>query len=174
MNDFAATLTSFANFFGAAAQVSGALVGLVFVALTYNSRLLGDGGHAGLRALAQQVFADFLLVLMLALIMLVPGISPLNLGVILILLALVGSSRIARSLMALLRDASRRGELVGLLRGFGLSLAGNVCFLIAGWLAIRGTSNSDFWSLLVSGTLALLISGSRSAWLLVTHPGHAD
>ena len=55
MNDFAATLTSFANFFGAAAQVSGALVGLVFVALTYNSRLLGDGGHAGLRALAQQV-----------------------------------------------------------------------------------------------------------------------
>lgn len=174
MSDDAAALASFANFFGAVAQVSGALVGLVFVALTFNARLLGDGGHAGLRALAQQVFADFLLVLMLALIMLVPGISPANLGIILIVLALTGSGRIARSLMKFLRDASHRGERVGLSRRFGLSLAGNVCFLIAGWLAIRGTSNPIFWSLLVSGTLALLISGSRSAWLLVTQTGHAD
>lgn len=169
MSDYATDLAAFSNYFGAIAQVSGALVGLVFVALTFNNKALGKDGHPGMRALAQQVFADFLQVLMLALIMLVPGISPPNLGIILIVLALAGSVRIARSLMPLLRDADHRGERVRLLRGFGLSLAGSVCFLVAGLLAISGTPYSDFWSLLVSGTLTLLISGSRSAWLLATH-----
>jgi hypothetical protein len=174
MTDYQTVLASFANFFGAVAQVSGALVGLVFVALTYNTRLLGDGGQPWLRALAQQVFADFLAMLMLALFMLVPGLSPLNLGCVLVLLALFGSGRIAHSIITLLAEASRRGERLLLLRRFGLSLVGNLSFLIAGWLAIRGMVQSGFWSLLVNGTVAMLISGSRSAWLLVTHPGHAD
>lgn len=175
MNDYQATLASFANYFGAVAQVSGALVGLVFVALTFNSSLLGDNGHPGLRALARQVFADFLIVLVIALIMLIPGIPPGQLGFSLLITASVGIGRILVSVAHLLRDAQRSGERVMLLQRFGLSLLGNAFILIAGILAVRGSwQDSAYWSFLVMSPLVLIIAGSRSAWLLVTHTARKE
>lgn len=171
MNDYQTTLNSFANFYGAVAQISGSLVGLVFVALTFNSKALGNSGHRGLRALALQVFIDFLAVLVLALSMLVPHFPPQTLGLVLVVLAMAGIIRIVRSVIAIARDTNGGKERLMLLQRFGPSLVGNTFLLIAGYLAVTGQCDGDtFWSLLISSALVLLLSGTRSAWLLVTHP----
>lgn len=169
MSDYQTVLASFANYFGAIAQVSGALVGLVFVALTFNNKALGNDGHPGMRALARQVFADFLTVLFLALMMLVPGVPPAEIGVVLLGLSVVGIFRIARSVFELLRDPKHRHQRLLLLQRFGLSFVGNAFCLAAGVRAIQGRQDSAFWSFVASAPGMLLISGSRSAWLLVTH-----
>lgn len=169
MNDYQGVLAGFANYFGAIAQVSGALVGLVFVALTFNNSALGKDGHPGMRALARQVFADFLMVLFLALMLLLPGIPQPYLGSVLLGLSVVGILRIARNVIELLRDPRHRHQRWLLLQRFGLSFIGSIFFLTAGALAIQGRQDSAFWSLVASAPILLLISGSRSAWLLVTH-----
>lgn len=174
MTDYQTVLASFVNFFSTVAQVSGSLVGLIFVALTFNDKVLGSDGHPGLRALAKQIFADFLLVLLLALMMLVPHAPPQQHGFIETFLSVMGISNILRSIVAVLRNTTRRRERGMLLQRFGLSLLGNGFLLVAGVLAIRGqwddSTFSAYWSLLVSSVVMLLLSGSRAAWLLVTHP----
>ncbi|MEO8460301.1 MAG: hypothetical protein ABI451_07215, partial [Dokdonella sp.] len=89
------------------------------------------------------------------------------------LVGMVGVARIARSLFAIhqVGRASRIGprnrEVV---RRFGLSCLGNACLLGSGVLLLAGIGSlSGFWSLLFGGVMILLISGTRSAWLLVAH-----
>lgn len=67
MESFLQVTRDWTNFCEALAQISGALLGLVFVALTFNPRLPGNGKDPVLGALAHQTFADF------ALLMLVSG-----------------------------------------------------------------------------------------------------
>jgi hypothetical protein len=169
MSDYPTVMAAFANYFGAIAQVSGALVGLVFVALTFNNKALGKDGSPGMRALARQVFADFLMVLFLALMMLVPGVPLAQMGLFLLILSSVGILRIVRNLIELLRDSEQRHQRLLLLQRFGLSFLGSLFFLTAGIRAIQGEQDSVFWSFVASAPIMLLISGSRSAWLLVTH-----
>ena len=169
MDPFKAFAEACIPFFSSVAQVDGGLLGLVFVALTFNTKALGIAGDRGLRDLARQTFSDFLMVLLMALIMLVPNTSPRQIGVILILLAAIGSVRIVLSLAALRRNSTlSSGRLV--LQRFGLSLLGHVGIFVAGYLLWTASENfSATGSLLVTSPLALLVSGSRSAWLLVVH-----
>lgn len=177
MSDYQTTLGSFQNFFSAIAQVDGALVGLVFVALTFNDNLMGSRGHPGLSALARQIFLDFLMVLVVALLMLLPAM-PATFGGSLefaglgeVMLATIGIVSIMRSVVVVWRDSARLGDRRLLLQRFWLSLAGNASLLFSGLLALQGRwAGAAYWGLLISGVMMLMLSASRSAWLLVTHP----
>lgn len=164
------TLGQFADaepYFSSVAQISGALLGLVFVALTFNPKSLGLRNNAAMRALAQQVFADFLLVMIVALTLLIPHTLTHEVGAVVAVVALVGLIRLARSAFVLAN--AERGVRFQLIQRFWLSLLGNVGFLAAGILLYLGTQDSAAWSALVSSPLLLLIGGARSAWLLVMH-----
>lgn len=177
MDTISQFLASLANYFGATAQVSGGLVGLMFVALTFNIRTLGLRGDPALRALAQQTLSDFLLVLVLSLAMLVPNMPADNLGVLLAILGAVGIARAGRSLLLVHRAEARTRP--GLfVRQFWLSIAGNVSTFACGALvlahsfsgsAMQPADLSTAGSLLVSAPIMLLLSGCRTAWLLVLH-----
>ena len=169
LDDFTQQALACIPYFSTTAQVSGGLVGLVFVALTFNTKMLGVKGSPLLRDLARQTFADFLMVLIMSLIMLIPNIPPTSNWCLSLALSLVGAVRIARSLFNVRRDARWLRQSLALQR-FGLSLLGHFGVFCAG-LAIFTDSNnpSTTWSLLLMSPLLLLISGSRSAWLLVTH-----
>ena len=170
LDSFSQMTLDWAGFFSALAQVSGSLVGLVFVALTFNSRILGVGGNPMLAALAQQTFADFLLLLLISLLMLVPHTAAGNVGLMFVLLSAVDMVRILRNLMSL---RSRLGTPSGgwqIARRFLLSGLAHVQILWVGIELIRGNQSPDLTgSLLFSGIVLLLFSGCRSAWLLVVH-----
>src|SRR5882757_3466370 len=101
MDSFSQMIQDWAGFFSALAQVSGSLVGLVFVALTFNAKALGVGGNPLLGALAQQTFADFLLLLLISLLMLVPHTSAGNIGALFVLFSAADTLRIVRNLLRL-------------------------------------------------------------------------
>lgn len=159
-------MPDFENYFSTVAQVSGGLLGLVFVALTFNPKTLGMHHDPGMRSLAEQVLADFLLVMVAALVLLLaPHITAANAGTTVAFLSLVGLIRIGRSAFTLFRGS--RALRLRLLHRFWLSLMGNIGFLVAGILLYEGTHLSAAWSLMVSCPVILLLGGARSAWLLV-------
>lgn len=170
MEDFAQMTQDWAAFFSALAQVSGSLVGLVFVALTFNAKALGVGGNPMLGALAQQTFADFLLLLLISLLMLVPHISAGNIGALFMIFSALDILRIVRNLLRL--RAHLRAPAGGwqVTRRYLLSGLAHIQLLWFGIDLIRGTSNVSLtFSLLFSGIFLLLLSGCRSAWLLLVH-----
>lgn len=152
---------------GALAQVSGGLVGLVFVALTFNAKALGVGGDPMLGALARQTFADFLLLLLVSLVMLTPHTAAANVGLIFLAFSVVDTLRILRNLLRLRRHLRGSAGNWEITRRFLLSALAHL--LLAG-VGIGLLSHADpglSGSLLFSGVMLLLLSGCRSAWLLV-------
>lgn len=165
MEDFTRQLTAFEPFFSSVAQVSGALLGLVFVALTFNPKTMGMRHDPAMRGLAQQVFADFLMVLVVSLILLIPGDSAAMTGLPLVFIGVIGLVRILRGTLVLLR--AQHALRAQMLHRFGLSLLGNIGLLASGILLVRHAQTLDTWTALVGSCLLMLISGARSAWLLV-------
>jgi len=154
------------NFFGALAQISGALVGLVFVALTFNSKTLGLNGDPLLGALARQTFADFLLLLVISMLMLMPYMTANTLRAVLLILVAFGLARILYSLFQLRAHLHRRK----ILQRFVPSAAGHLCLGWVGIQLVRGATDPRTTGLLLfSGVVLLMLSGCRSAWLLVLH-----
>ena len=170
MDVFAQFVDSLAPYFSAVAQVSGSLVGLVFVALTFNIKALGLRGNPALRALAQQTLSDFLVVLVLSLLMLIPHVPTVQIGALLAVLGAAGILRAARSLLTVRGTEGERAPRRLLLQRFGLSLLGNLGILGAGLLLLAQSPNaSAIASLVVSAPIMLVLSGCRTAWLLVLH-----
>lgn len=166
MNGFEQQLGEFSTYFGAVAQISGGLLGLVFVALTFNPQRLALRHDIAMRSLAQQVFADFLMVMVIGLLLLIPHTAAGQISLLLIVTAGVGIVRIARSVFALRREMSSRSMI---LQRFWLSLIGHAGILAAGCLLWSGGNLDALWSALLMSPLVLLIAGARSAWLLVMH-----
>ena len=161
---------AWASFFSSTAQISGGLVGLVFVALTFKPRMFGADGDVALRSLASQVFADFLNVLLGSLILLTPSPSPRLVGSVFLILGGVGSARLVRSWLEIRRSEPARSSRRPIVRRFAMSLGGNLAFLASGAIALLAPQRVDcLWYSLVTGVLVLMLSGSRGAWLLVTH-----
>jgi hypothetical protein len=172
MDDFYQQLVQWNAFFSSTAQVSGGLVGLVFVALTFKPEamgLSGSSGDIGLRKLARQTFADFINVLLISLLMLVP-FSKIQVGYSMTLIGVIGLQRVARSVIAVMRHG--RGVAGGrkVLLRFWLSFLGNAALTAAGvGLGLHRIRMDVFWSLLFASLILLLVSGARSAWMLVMH-----
>ena len=157
-------------FFSALAQVSGGLVGLVFVALTFNPQKLSAGGDPMLGELARVTFTDFLVLLMVSLVMLVPHATTASVGVT--VLAIGGASvlRITHALVRLRRHLRPGTGGWRVAQRFALSVLGHVLLLAVG-LTLLLPPKPDFdvtGSFLFTAVSVLLLSASRSAWLLVT------
>ena len=85
-------LQDWANFATVTGSAAGALTGLLFVAVSLNrDRIVG---HAGLRAEAAQTLVLFLVALLLAVLLVLPGISARTLGVVLVVVALVSGTAV--------------------------------------------------------------------------------
>ena len=166
MQAFILRLADLVPYFSSVAQISGALLGLVFVALTFNPKTLAMRHDPGLRALAEQVFADFLTVMVIALFLLIPYLGFAQRGATVALAAAVSMGRLVRSVWSLWR--SQRTFRAGIFQRFWLSLLGNAAFILAGFFLCTDRNNPSAWLNLVIAPILLLTSGARSAWLLVT------
>lgn len=171
MDNFSLMTHDWSDYFSAMAQISGSLVGLACVALTFNPRLLGTGRNPILGMLARQAFADFILLLVVSLVMLTPHLLANEAGGLILGLSAGNVLRVAVGLWrqrAQLFGGRASGSL--LLQRFILSFVGHV---MIGWtgveLMLGDSAQYTTGMLLLSGTLMLLLAGCRSAWLLVTH-----
>lgn len=140
----------------------------MFVALTFDGKL-GATSNPALRDLARQTFADFLSVLVKSLVLLAPRMSRLSTALFIFISGLLGAKRILRSLLSMLRHSAWRNASRQIISRFLLSMIGNSGLLLAGALLIVPDHDpATFWSTLFGSMIGLLLSGSRSAWMLVT------
>ncbi|MDF2760040.1 MAG: hypothetical protein K0S99_2674, partial [Thermomicrobiales bacterium] len=90
MDDRFAAVAEWHDFFAAVAGVAATLVGLLFVSLALNPAVMADDGPAGLRTWAGQTFYNFLMVLFVALVVLIPDSEPVGLGLPVLIVGLWG------------------------------------------------------------------------------------
>lgn len=166
METFGQFAHQWSNFFSALAQISGTLVGLVFVALTFKPRALVGGGDPLLGALARQTFSNFLLLRVMSLLMLTPGFEAESMGEGLLIMVALGVARIVYELAKLHAHLNRWR----VMPRFMFLLAGHVFLGLTGVQLVRGAIQaSATTTFLLAGVIVLLLSGCRSAWLLVVH-----
>jgi hypothetical protein len=171
--DLSPMLQEWTTLFSALAQVSGGLVGLVFVALTFNPQKLSRGGDPMLAELARVTFTDFLVLLFVSLVMLVPRPNAFSVAGTLLGIGGLATLRMARSLVRLrahMRPGTGAWQVV---QRFTLSVLGHLLLLAVGVMLLAPKPDFDqAGSFLFSAVSVLLLSASRSAWLLVIPEGH--
>lgn len=169
MESFAEILRDWQVFYATLAAACATLTGLLFVALSLNVDILRRHEDVDLMAVARQTFTEFLLVLMVSLIFLIPHQVPLGLGVALLALGLASTFSAFRQLT---KHARARGQGHGkgrYPRVYGLSLAGCIGIVILEAGILAGLSTTTACNLLVFMLAAFLSSASMSAWFLLVH-----
>jgi hypothetical protein len=159
MTTFTQTLRDWQVFYTALATACSTLTGLLFVALSLNLDITRRKENAELRAVARQTFSEFLLVLMVALIFLIPHQVPLGLGVALVALGAASTFPVVRGLL-------RGGRAM---RVSGLALAGCLGIVGLGIGVLAGLGPTTVCNLLVFMLAALLVSACMNAWALLVH-----
>jgi hypothetical protein len=155
-----------ANFAVITGSASGALTGLLFVAVSLNRERIA--GHQGLRSQAGQTLVLFILPLLLSLLLVLPGLSPTALGAGLVVLSLVAGT----ALILIGRESGKQptsdsyaDRLARLLDRVSPNLVVVVLVLVGGGLQLAG-DDGLYW---VAGASALsLASGVVNAWLFLT------
>ncbi len=177
---------SYHDFFSACATVAGALIGLLFVAISISpAKLSGPGAEKDHQLKAAMAFSALVNTLVIALVTLLPGA---NLSLTVIILAGAGLSSTAGLIMLLLRDTRLRtppDQLIlptVLLALYGLQLASGVELggspRDSGHLSSLGGLCIGFFGFAIARAWALV--GARDSSLLATvveiarHPGGLD
>lgn len=165
MDTFSVTIQEWQIFYATVAAACATLTGLLFVALALNVDILRQDENADMMAVARQTFGEFLLILMVALLFLVPQRAPVGLTVG--LLALGGASTFALGRAMWKSVATNKDQINAgyFLRGFGLSLVSCVGILVVAIAILFGFMGALYALVFVLATL--LASASRNAWFLL-------
>jgi hypothetical protein len=165
MDAFQQSLQSWQMFYATVSAASATLTGLLFVSLSLNrERLKGARAHIVLPT-ARRTFGDFLYVLMIGLVFLVPHQVPYSLATALFVL---GTARGVGILREAARNASsiwKRESLQGMLREIGFPLLASIGLLAVAIAVVFGRTDAIYW--LVIAIAALLVSACWNAWLLL-------
>ncbi len=164
-----ATFASWHDFYLTMGTASASLIGLLFVALSLNLDAITETSSDDLRALAEQAFNSFSLVLLIAVLFLIPTNDPATYGVAYVLLAVAGGYRILRRLPAVWRSRHRDPIGEGVVGRFVLPGAAVLGLLAAGIGLVVGQPSALYW--LVAVILGLLMSAARSSWDLLAKVG---
>lgn len=163
MDPFIERLQTWQPFYATVAAVCATLTGLLFVALSMNVDILRRAENREGLWLARQTFSEFLLVLMVALIFLIPGLGPMGLGISLLCMGSAWSVAAGNAFRVnLWQGKMNLGQFV---RAFGLSLVGTFGVLVIAVCMLLGYADALYG--LVFMLAALLGSASRNAWALL-------
>ena len=164
-----ATFTSWHDFYVTMGAASASLIGLLFVALSLNLDAITATSSEDLRALAEQAFNSFSLVLLIAVVFLVPSNDPTTYGVAYVLLAVGAGYRMLRRAPAVWRGRQRDRLGEGVVWRFVLPGAAVLGLLASGLGLVAGQPSALYW--LVAVIIGLLMSAARSSWDLLVKVG---
>ncbi len=158
-------LANWHDFYVTMGTASASLIGLLFVALSINLDAVSGPSRDDLRAFAEQAFASFTVVLLIAAIFLVPTGGPSSIGVACLVLGGGAGARMLRRAPAVWR-ALHRGELgQAVFWRFVLPAGAHLGLLASGLGLVAGEASAPYW--LVAVILAFLMSAARSSWDLL-------
>lgn len=156
------------DFYLMAGGASAALLGLLFVALTLQIRSITAREHPELRATAELILGDYVLILVLSFVALLPRQTDVSLGVALVFVGLYGVVRTAYQILYVRRGGKGLGPQFRLLTVSTPAIASGA-LLIIGLLVASG--REDLISVLALIVIVLAVVGTRGAWdLLIELP----
>jgi hypothetical protein len=165
MTDFASQLKEWELFFSTVSLAAATLAGLLFVSLSLRPEKLKDPTEAQYLTLARGSFGDFLYLLMLGLVFLVPHQSPFGLAVALLVL---GGARAVGLFRTSARRELRASEVRAVahtLRQVALPALASVGLMAVGIAVWLGETLAIYALVLVIA--ALLTTASWNAWLIL-------
>ncbi len=168
MTEFSEAIKSWETFYLLVGTAAVTLIGLLFVAITMNMDAFRRRSNTDLQLFSVLTFNSFFYVLVLAILFVIPGQSPLGLGVLSLVLGGVGFFNTARQYLRA-RRLHRSGTDPNLAWRFVGPL---VCLLLLAIIsiAIMLGSTAVLYGL-VAVTVFLLGSASQNAWVLLMRPG---
>jgi len=152
-----------ANFFVAAAGASGALVGLVMVALSVNINPILKSFHLPARAAA--AIATLVLALVCSMAELIPQKTSMLAAEILVFAMLAWLIQLRSAQQAFAAKLQVRRPLYETLAGIIIGQIQVLPFLIGGILELNETEKSVYW--IAAGTIAVFIFSVFNAWVLL-------
>jgi hypothetical protein len=156
-------------FFATVAAATATLTGLLFVSLSINIKRFRRPENAELMRTARGAFGDFLYVLMIGIMFLVPFLAPVNAAVgFFIALLVLGGARVAGLIRVLIRTTKEkkpRHTFTSLVREFALPIFAAFGLIGVGVMILLG--HYEFISFLVLVIAALLATASWKAWRLL-------
>jgi len=157
------------DFFLMTGTAAVTLVGLLFVALSFNLDVVLHESKTHLLGLARQTFLGFLYVLFISLLFLIPGVPPRMLGAQILVFAVFITIHALRGGINVIRrrDFTRLGRFM-LFRNISSVVSGIFMVTAARALLKRDTRDLAF---LVSGLLMIFGVSSGSAWTMLVEVG---
>jgi hypothetical protein len=152
------------------AGLAATLVGLLFVGLGLNPRIIAKGGPAGMRVLSAQTFHNFLVLLVISLVILIPDDTAHALEITLFVTGVQGITRVASDLRRVRRDPDPHWSATkALTRYVSPALAYLICLGVAVDLS---DSTSDGLGWLVAVVFLLLMNATANCWDLLEAIGN--
>lgn len=168
--DFSALATSWHDFYLTAGAAAATLIGLLFVGISINLDEFTTDEGTGIRLLAEQAFANFVFVLVIALLMLIPDQERQSLTLQLGIVGVAGALRIVRRALIFRRgQADPFGGWRYVTRRLGLSAIASVGLIVVAALLESNPISALHW--LVAIILIYLTSAADSAWDLLIEVG---
>ncbi len=164
MDQFKQSLQNWQFFFASVATASATLTGLLFVSLSMNRQRLRGANAALTLSIARSTFGDFLYVLMIALVFLVPHPVPLSLIFALLALGIASSAGIVLREIRMYRKAAAHPlDARLILRRVALPSVASIGLLVVAIEIALGHFDAIFG--LVGVIAALLVTACWNAWL---------
>ena len=153
------------EFYNVVAGVAATLLGLLFVSVSLNAEVILGSGNKHSRRLAEQAFQNYLGVLVISLLILIPGISEKDFGISLFWLSLAWVTWVlVRAFQSAAAHAGGLSRLV-LLRRFVAPVAAFGILAYSGFEMWSGHGNVH--GSMAAGVIMLLLSATIVAWDLL-------
>jgi hypothetical protein len=165
MDEFVQALNEWEIFFSTVSLASVTLAGLLFVSLSIRQEQMKNQVFRSVVRLARGSFGDFLYVLMLGLVFLVPHPAPIGLAVALCVLGISRAVGMARQIYRTLRSTAKGQEDMHAFRGIVLPAIASLGLVVVGVEVVRGVMIAIYALVIV--VAALLSSASWNAWLIL-------
>jgi len=160
------TLRDWQTFYFLVGGAAAGLVGLTFVAITVGSGTITKQNVSGLRTFVNPSLIHFIYVLVTAAVVVMPGITRMQLGILLMLAGLVSAGRIISTVPFIWHQYRR--HVVDLHDWAWYFLAPLVSYLLyAGTGAGLLRGNGQALTVLAWASILLLIAGIRNTWDMV-------
>jgi hypothetical protein len=165
MSDFLEALREWELFYSTVALASVTLAGLLFVSLSIRQERMIEEAYRNAVKLARSSFGDFLYVLMIGLVFLVPHPEPVGLAIALFVLGLSRTIGLGRRIYTEIRIHSGGQNRAHAVRVIALHAVASLGLVIVGIEVICGEMIALYALVIVIA--ALLTNASWNAWLIL-------
>jgi tryptophan-rich sensory protein len=170
--EFANEVAEWHDFYAAIAGAAATLLGLLFVSLALSPAVMRDGSPNGTRVWAGQTFHNFLVLLAIAFVALIPNQTSLGVGIPLVILGVQGAYRVVVDIRLAQRDPDPGWSGRQTLLRFASPVAGYALCIWAAVLAFQDDPDAMAW--LIPVIFLLVMSASSSCWDLLRAIGNQE